>query len=136
MRKDISHAERSTGVSGPSLSALAYLYQHGEWHQKAGRSCGQELAMYGHDAGVWPKCILSDEFGVTPDQCRWIVGRIDFPIKPVDCVPQPHPAKVEVTTASPDQDLRQMLSRESSSLSPTGTENRIIVSQFCRVRFP
>lgn len=28
----------------------------------AGKRIG-ELAMYGHDAGVWPKGILSDEFG-------------------------------------------------------------------------
>ena len=27
-----------------------------------------------------PKGVLSDEYGVTPDQCRWIVGRIDFPM--------------------------------------------------------
>jgi hypothetical protein len=32
---------------------------------------------YGHDGGVMPKCVLSDEYGVTPDQCRWIVGGTD-----------------------------------------------------------
>jgi hypothetical protein len=37
------------------------------------------------------------------------VGRIDFPMKPVDFVPLPHPANVEVENASPDQDLGQML---------------------------
>jgi 4,5-dihydroxyphthalate decarboxylase len=39
----------------------------------AGKTIG-ELAMYGHDAGVWPKGILSDEFGVRPEECRWIIG--------------------------------------------------------------
>ena len=39
----------------------------------AGKTVG-EFAMYGHDAGVWPKGILADDFGVTPDQCRWVVG--------------------------------------------------------------
>jgi hypothetical protein len=54
----------------------------------AGKRIG-ELAMYGHDAGVWPKGILGDDFGLRPEQCRWIVGRIDFPMKPVDFVPLP-----------------------------------------------
>jgi hypothetical protein len=40
---------------------------------------------------------------------RWIVGRIDFPLKPVDSSPLPHAANVEVKNASPDQDLGQML---------------------------
>ena len=39
----------------------------------AGKTVG-ELGTYGHDAGVWPKGILSDDFDVTPGQCRWIVG--------------------------------------------------------------
>ena len=76
----------------------------------AGKSVG-ELAVYGHDAGVWPKGILADEYGVTPDQCRWIIGGIDFPLKPVDFVPQPHPANVEVTWAAPDDDLGEKLAR-------------------------
>lgn len=28
-----------------------------------------ELALYGYDAGVILKGMLSDEFGITPDQC-------------------------------------------------------------------
>ncbi len=74
----------------------------------AGKTIG-ELALYGHDAGVWPKGILSDDFGITPNQCRWIVGGIDFPIKPVDFVPQPHPDTVEVTSAAEGDDLGKML---------------------------
>lgn len=74
----------------------------------AGKRIG-ELAMYGHDAGVWPKGILSDEFGARPDQSRWLIGGIDFPIKPVDWVPQPHPAGVEVEWAEPGADLGDML---------------------------
>ena len=49
----------------------------------AGKTIG-ELAMYGHDAGVWPKGILSDEFGVKPEQSRWVIGGLDWPMKPVD----------------------------------------------------
>ena len=37
----------------------------------AGKTVG-EFAMYGHDAGVWPKGILSDDFGVKSEQCRWM----------------------------------------------------------------
>ena len=68
-----------------------------------------ELAVYGHDAGVMPKGMLSDEYGVTPDQCRWIVGGIDFPLNPLDFIPQPHPDDVEVTAAPEGADLGEML---------------------------
>ena len=74
----------------------------------AGKTVG-ELALYGHDAGVMPKGILSDEFGVTPDQCRWIIGAIDFPLQPVDFVPQPHPDGVAVAWAAEDDDLGRKL---------------------------
>ncbi len=74
----------------------------------AGKTVG-EFAMYGHDAGVWPKGILSDDYGVRPEQSRWIVGGLDWPLKPIDFVPQPHPANVEVTRAPDGTDLGQML---------------------------
>ncbi len=68
-----------------------------------------ELALYGHDAGVMPKGILSDDFGVKPEQSRWIVGGIDFPIGPVDFVPHPVPHGVEVEWAGRNVDLGTML---------------------------
>jgi len=74
----------------------------------AGKRIG-ELALYGHDAGVMPKGILSDEFGVRPEQSRWIVGRIDFPMNPIDFVPHPVPTGVEVEWAGKDVDLGGML---------------------------
>ena len=74
----------------------------------AGKAIG-ELALYGHDAGVMLKGILSDDYGVLPNQCRWIVGGTDFPMKPIDFVPQPHPADVEVSWAAPDDDLGRKL---------------------------
>ncbi len=74
----------------------------------AGKTIG-ELALYGHDAGVMAKGMLSDDYGVTLDRCRWIVGGIDFPMKPVDFVPQPHPDNVEVTWAAEGADLGEML---------------------------
>ncbi len=72
-----------------------------------GKTVG-EFAIYGHDAGVWPKGILSDEYRVTPDQCRWIVGRLDWPLKPIDFIPHLHPPHIEVTS-DPGKDLGEML---------------------------
>lgn len=74
----------------------------------AGKRIG-ELALYGHDAGVMPKGILSDEFGVKPEQSRWIVGGIDFPMDPVEFVPRPVPEGVAVEYANKDVDLGDML---------------------------
>jgi 4,5-dihydroxyphthalate decarboxylase len=73
-----------------------------------GRTIG-ELAVYGHDAGVMPKGILSDAYGFKPETCRWIIGGIDFPIRPVDYIPQNHPENVKVTSAQQGADLGQML---------------------------
>jgi len=74
----------------------------------AGKTIG-ELALYGHDAGVMPKGILSDEYGFRPETCRWVVGGIDFKMKPIDFVAQPHPANVDVTWAGADDDLGEKL---------------------------
>jgi len=74
----------------------------------AGKRIG-ELALYGHDAGVMPKGILSDEFGVKPEQSRWIIGGIDFPMEPVDFVPHPVPKGVDVEWAGKEVDLGKML---------------------------
>ncbi len=68
-----------------------------------------ELALYGHDAGVMPKGILSDEFGVRPEQSRWVIGGIDFPLKPVDFVAHPVPEGVEVEWTDSSVDLGEML---------------------------
>ena len=74
----------------------------------AGKRIG-ELALYGHDAGVMPKGILSDEFGLRPEQSRWLVGGIDFPMDPIDFVARPAPADVEVDYAGKGVDLGDLL---------------------------
>ena len=56
-----------------------------------------------------PKGILSDDYGVKPEQSRWIIGSIDFPMETVDFVPQLIPSGVEVEWAGKDVDLGQML---------------------------
>ena len=68
-----------------------------------------ELALYGHDAGVMPKGILSDDYRVRPEQSRWIIGGIDFPMKAIDFVPRPAPVGVEVEYADSGVDLGEML---------------------------
>lgn len=73
-----------------------------------GKTIG-ELALYGHDAGTMPKGALADEFGFRPELNRWVIGAIDFPMEPVDFVPQPHPDTVEVTIAPKGSDLGAML---------------------------
>lgn len=76
----------------------------------AGKTIG-EFAMYGHDAGVWPKGILSDDFGVKPEQSRWIIGGLDWPLKPIDFVPQIHPQGIDIQTAPHGTDLGAMLDK-------------------------
>lgn len=74
-----------------------------------GKTIG-ELAVYGHDAGVWPKGILSDEYGVTPDQSRWVIGGADFPMKPFDWLPSgAAPPGVDITPAPEGRGLAPML---------------------------
>ena len=74
----------------------------------AGKTIG-EFALYGHDAGVWPKGILADEYGVTFDQCSWVIGGTNHAIGPLDWIPQPIPAGVRVRHAEPGQTLSAML---------------------------
>jgi hypothetical protein len=74
----------------------------------AGKTVG-EFAMYGQDSGVWAKGILSDDYGLTPEQCRWVIGGLDAPMPPFDFVPQPHPAHVDVTVAPEGKALGPML---------------------------
>ncbi|MBB2926598.1 ABC transporter substrate-binding protein [Paraburkholderia silvatlantica] len=76
----------------------------------AGKTIG-EFGMYGHDGGVWPKGILSDEFGLTPDQCRWVIGATDWYMPPFDFIAQPHPANVEVQPVPEGDTLSDMLER-------------------------
>ncbi|MER5888856.1 4,5-dihydroxyphthalate decarboxylase [Streptomyces sp. NPDC001941] len=74
----------------------------------AGRTIG-EFAMYGHDPGVWIKGIFSDEYGLTPDRSRWIIGGTDHPLPAFDWVPQPVPEGVDVRHAPEGATLGAML---------------------------
>lgn len=73
-----------------------------------GKTIG-EFATYGHDAGVVAKGILSDEYGVRPEQSRWVIGGFDWPMEWFDFVPRLHPAEVDVRQAPAGKALGQML---------------------------
>ena len=68
-----------------------------------------ELALYGHDAGIIPKGILMDEFGFKPETCEWFIGGLDWPMKPIDFVPHPHPDNVRVNVVAEGKELGAML---------------------------
>ena len=68
-----------------------------------------ELALYGHDAGIMPKGMLMDEFGFKPESCRWIIGGLDWPMKPIDFVPHTHPDNVHVSNIAEGKELGAML---------------------------
>ena len=80
----------------------------GEPRDLAGRTIG-EFALFGHDPGVWIKGIFSDEYGLTPDRSRWVIGGTDHPIPPFDWVPQPVPYGVDVRHAAEGRTLGAML---------------------------
>ncbi len=73
-----------------------------------GKTVG-EFGLYGSDPGVWLKGILHDEYGVAPDQCRWVIGGTDHPIPPFEWIPQPIPDGVDVRHAADGQTLVTML---------------------------
>jgi 4,5-dihydroxyphthalate decarboxylase len=73
-----------------------------------GKTIG-ELALYSHDAGLMPKGVLMDEHGFKPETCSWIIGGLDWPMKPIDFVSRPHPANVNVVDISERKELGEML---------------------------
>lgn len=73
-----------------------------------GKTIG-ELALYGHDAGIMPKGTLMHEYGFKPETCRWIIGGLDWPMKPIDYVSKPHPANVNVSDIPKGKELGAML---------------------------
>ena len=68
-----------------------------------------ELALYSHDAGIMAKGMLADEYGFRPETCRWIIGGLDWPLKPIDFVPHRHPDAVQVSDIPKGKELGAML---------------------------
>jgi 4,5-dihydroxyphthalate decarboxylase len=95
-RHSAIYINKHKGISGPA--------------DLVGKRIG-ELGLYGHDAGVMPKGILSDDFGFRAERNRWIIGSIDFPLAPVNFVSHPVPKNVEVEWCGKETDLGEMLER-------------------------
>ncbi|HXQ51600.1 MAG TPA: hypothetical protein VN802_10945 [Stellaceae bacterium] len=74
----------------------------------AGRTVG-ELHRYGHDAGIWSKGILSDDFGVSATGYTYYVGNMDKPPSGPDWAPFDPPPKLRIHPLAPGQTLDQML---------------------------
>jgi 4,5-dihydroxyphthalate decarboxylase len=73
----------------------------------AGKKVG-ELFLYGHDAGVWAKGILSDEYGLPVESATYYVGGLDRTTR-FDWVPFGPPPNVRVNYLEPNQGLDRML---------------------------
>jgi 4,5-dihydroxyphthalate decarboxylase len=67
-----------------------------------------ELFTYGHDAGIWARGILSDDYGVPADSISYYVGGLDRPAR-WDWVPFHLPPNFRVQQLDPDQTLDSML---------------------------
>jgi hypothetical protein len=73
-----------------------------------GKTIG-ELALYGHDAGTMSKGMLMEEHGFKPETCKWIIGGLDWPMKPIDFVSRPYPRNVQVADIQQGKELGAML---------------------------
>ncbi|HEY4134598.1 MAG TPA: ABC transporter substrate-binding protein [Alphaproteobacteria bacterium] len=67
-----------------------------------------ELFAYGHDAAIWARGIMSDEYGVPIDSVTYYVGRLDKTTAR-EFAPFPPPSHIKVEQLGPDQTLDAML---------------------------
>ena len=74
----------------------------------AGKRVG-EFVFYGHDAGLWPKGILSSEYGVPHTSCSWFTGGVGHPERPQTWVPSRPPANVRCEHIGAERTLDAML---------------------------
>jgi ABC-type nitrate/sulfonate/bicarbonate transport system substrate-binding protein len=74
----------------------------------AGRKVG-ELQRYGHDAGIWAKGVLKDEYGVDPLSMVHYVGGLDRPNEGPDWAPFAPPPGLTVHELKGGQTLDAML---------------------------
>jgi hypothetical protein len=68
-----------------------------------------EFCFYGHDAGLWPKGILSSEYGVPHDSMEHFIGGVGHPLPPLTWVPSRPPASVKVEHIGSKRALDKML---------------------------
>jgi 4,5-dihydroxyphthalate decarboxylase len=67
-----------------------------------------ELFAYGHDAAIWARGIMSDQYGVPIDSVTYYVGRLDKSTAR-EFAPFPPPSHIKVVEIGPDQTLDEML---------------------------
>lgn len=77
-------------------------------HDLAGRRVG-ELLRYGHDAGIWAKGVLSDEFAVAAASMTHYVGGMERTTSGPDWAPLAPPPGVTIVPLAADQGLDRML---------------------------
>jgi len=77
-------------------------------HDLSGRRVG-ELLRYGHDAGIWAKGVLSDEFAVTSSSMTHYIGGMDRTGSDPDWAPFVSPADVTIVRLDAEQGLNSML---------------------------
>jgi hypothetical protein len=68
-----------------------------------------ELHRYGHDAGIWAKGALADDFGVPADAMTYYVGGLDAPVAAPDWAQAAVPPSVTVHDIGPAKTLDAML---------------------------
>jgi hypothetical protein len=73
-----------------------------------GRKVG-ELHRYGHDAGIWAKGPLQEDYGVAADSMSYFVGGLDAPSREADWAAAANPPGVTINAITPDQTLDKML---------------------------
>jgi len=73
-----------------------------------GRNVG-ELHRYGHDAGIWAKGPLHDDYGVAADSMSYYVGGLDAPSREADWAAPANPVGVTINAIAPEQTLDKML---------------------------
>jgi len=76
----------------------------------AGRRVG-ELQRYGHDAGIWAKGVLGDDFGLKTNSMTHYVGGIERTDAGPDWAPLDAPEDVAIYRLSPAQGLDDMLQK-------------------------
>jgi 4,5-dihydroxyphthalate decarboxylase len=74
----------------------------------AGKRVG-EFFLYGHDAGIWSKGILSDHYGVSSDSYTTLIGGVEHPTPPLGWYPLKPPAHLPVTHIGTGTTLDAML---------------------------
>ncbi|HEY1504916.1 MAG TPA: hypothetical protein VGF92_11495 [Stellaceae bacterium] len=73
-----------------------------------GRKVG-ELHRYGHDAGIWAKGPLHEDYGVAADSMSYYVGELETPSRSADWAVPVHPPGVTISGIRAGQTLDQML---------------------------